>query len=716
MMWESGEMPRNFRTDFRDPANPKPLHVTRNAAPEVGVALSSLCTGILFLLVSPSLLATSQDISMSGPLEGIIVLSADGRPVVHSHFANRIPSYPLLHSDYFATLLAGVNSANAQISSTSSSDGSSTVAGPSSNRIYFTKDIKPVIWVPGVLDVNPFDLQNEEDEDEDEDEEDDEDEDAADVTSNLGELSLASQLSARISASNRPTAPAAAIEDVNVWDEDGRRASTSSQPPTIPQSSATLAISTSQVAAAAETRGNQVVQQAAEALAEQGAALVHVVSGPLRFLCPVSREVDPLVPLTFLRSFIAILQEYLTQSTDPALLTEDTLRDNFDIVYQLFEEIVDTDGNILTTEVNMLKSLVLPPNWVGKLVKAVGASGLASAAPPPLISTIPWRRPNSKYTNNELYVDLVESLEGTISRTGQPVALDVWASVQCNARLSGTPDLSLTFNHSNLVQDESFHPCVRYRVWRKEKRLSFVPPDGNFELVAFRVGEPFLAPSTVEEKKVGKGPTNGWEKALPVQLSHCIEVEKGSGTALIQIQASATVSSSGISSTSLTNTTTSGLGSRSKSGPDPAGTLEDVVIAFGLGPGVASFEVTIGGGTVATSSIASTPLHSGITPSAGDVYGNYMYDPNTKIVCWTIPKLSPAHQSRPSLMKVTWTTSDTRAQPSHSSGITVSWSNPAESYSGLKVDSINVTNTNTHGYRPFKGVRAISRGKIVYRV
>lgn len=643
---------------------------------------------------------------MSGPLEGIIVLSADGRPVVHSHFANRIPSYPLLHSDYFATLVAGVNSANAQISSTSSSDGSSAVAGPSSNRIYFTKDIRPVIWVPGVPDVNLLGLQNEEDEDDEEDD----DEDAADVTANFGELSLASQLSARISASNRSNA--ATLEDVNVWDEDGRP-STSSQAPTIPQSqiSATVNAPTNKAGTTAESRGNQVVQQAAEALAEQGAALVHVASGPLRFLCPVSREVDPLVPLTFLRSFIAILQEYLTQSNDPALLTEDTLRDNFDIVYQLFEEIVDTDGNILTTEVNMLKSLVLPPNWVGKLVKAVGVSGLASAAPPPLISTIPWRRPNSKYTNNELYVDLVESLEGIVSRAGRPVALDVWATVQCNARLSGTPDLSLTFNHPNLVRDESFHPCVRYRVWRKEKRLSFVPPDGNFELVAFRVGEPFLAPVVVEEKKPGKGPTNGWEKALPINLSHCIELEKGSGTALFQVQASA--SSSGISSTSLSNT--GSFTSRSKSGPDPPGTLEDVVITFGLGPGVVSFEATVGGGPVPTST-TSLPLHPGVVPSAGDVYGNYIYDPNTKIVRWTIPKLSPAHQSRPSLMKLTWTTSDTRSQPTHSSGITVTWNNPAESFSQLKVDSINVTNTNTHGYRPFKGVRSISRGKLVYRV
>ena len=56
-------------------------------------------------------------------------------------------------------------------------------------------------------------------------------------------------------------------------------------------------------------------------------------------------------------------------------MTEDVIRDNFDIVYQLFEEILDKDGNVLTTEVNTLKSLVMPPSWVDKIVKAVGVGG-----------------------------------------------------------------------------------------------------------------------------------------------------------------------------------------------------------------------------------------------------------------------------------------------------------------------------------------------------
>ena len=32
----------------------------------------------------------------------------------------------------------------------------------------------------------------------------------------------------------------------------------------------------------------------------------------------------------------------------------------------------------------------------------------------------------------------------------------------------------------------SFHPCVRYSRYERESVVSFVPPDGNFELVRAR--------------------------------------------------------------------------------------------------------------------------------------------------------------------------------------------------------------------------------------
>ena len=60
--------------------------------------------------------------------------------------------------------------------------------------------------------------------------------------------------------------------------------------------------------------------------------------------------------------------------------------------------------------------------------------------------------------------------------------------IDCGIKLSGTPDLSLSFYDARIFDDVSFHPCVRYRKWELEKILSFIPPDGNFRLMSYHIG------------------------------------------------------------------------------------------------------------------------------------------------------------------------------------------------------------------------------------
>ena len=38
-----------------------------------------------------------------------------------------------------------------------------------------------------------------------------------------------------------------------------------------------------------------------------------------------------------------------------------------------------------------------------------------------------------------------------------------------------------------LIDDCSFHPCVRYNRYERDQVVSFVPPDGAFELMRYRV-------------------------------------------------------------------------------------------------------------------------------------------------------------------------------------------------------------------------------------
>ncbi|CAG8556577.1 3752_t:CDS:2, partial [Paraglomus occultum] len=95
-----------------------------------------------------------------------------------------------------------------------------------------------------------------------------------------------------------------------------------------------------------------------------------------------------------------------------------------------------------------------------------------------------------KYANNEIYFDIVEEIDAIVDSNGSIVSSETHGSIQANCRLSGMPDLTLSFINPNVLDDCSFHPCVRYNAWEKDKLLSFIPPDGHFQLMSYRVNIP----------------------------------------------------------------------------------------------------------------------------------------------------------------------------------------------------------------------------------
>lgn len=64
----------------------------------------------------------------------------------------------------------------------------------------------------------------------------------------------------------------------------------------------------------------------------------------------------------------------------------------------------------------------------------------------------------------------------------------VLGEIVCNAKLSGVPDLTMTFENPGVMEDVSLHHCVRYFRWMHQKTVSFVPPDGVFTLLKYRSG------------------------------------------------------------------------------------------------------------------------------------------------------------------------------------------------------------------------------------
>ena len=101
--------------------------------------------------------------------------------------------------------------------------------------------------------------------------------------------------------------------------------------------------------------------------------------------------------------------EYFGEVTTPVL------KDNFDIL----EETLDASGHSLTTAPNALRDIVLPPSLISKILSVTGVTGHSAPTTSNLSafsSPIPWRKAGLRYNSNDIYFDIVETLDAVVNK------------------------------------------------------------------------------------------------------------------------------------------------------------------------------------------------------------------------------------------------------------------------------------------------------------
>jgi AP-2 complex subunit mu-1 len=141
-----------------------------------------------------------------------------------------------------------------------------------------------------------------------------------------------------------------------------------------------------------------------------------------------------------------------------------------------------------------------------------------------------WRKSDIKYRKNEAFVDVIEDVNLLMSATGTVLRADVNGQVVMRAYLSGTPECKFGLNDrltlgedthlgqsgnragtkatraaagTVSLEDCQFHQCVKLGKFDQDRIISFVPPDGEFELMRYRATEninlPFKVHAIVNE-------------------------------------------------------------------------------------------------------------------------------------------------------------------------------------------------------------------------
>jgi len=209
--------------------------------------------------------------------------------------------------------------------------------------------------------------------------------------------------------------------------------------------------------------------------------LVNIYREKLFFMCTVTSEVAPLLVIEFLHRVVDVFVEYFQRVDEP------TIKENFSTVYQVLEEMCD-NGYPTVTESNSLQAMVAPPSITERIANVVvGRSSVADELPGSALSNVPWRRRDLKYAQNEIYFDIVEKIDCIINKNGKMITFDVNGEILCSCKLSGMPDLTLSFRDASPIGEYSLHPCVRYNRFEQDRVLSFVPPDGTFRAIQYRV-------------------------------------------------------------------------------------------------------------------------------------------------------------------------------------------------------------------------------------
>lgn len=283
------------------------------------------------------------------------------------------------------------------------------------------------------------------------------------------------------------------------------------------------------------------------------------------------------------------------------------------------------------------------------------SSILSEALPTGTVSNMPWRKAGVTHPNNEIYIDIVEEIDAILSPNGSVISSDVSGRIQSQSNLSGVPDLLLTFNDATLIDDCSFHPCVRYTRFEKDRVVSFVPPDGPFELMRYRVR---MNKNTNQQQQVGN---------MPIQVIPRITYGKMGNNNDTGGRIALTITARSISSLVFSSSRKGSL------------VIEDVsvVIPFPKFVRTANLNVTT---------------------------GSCIYDEAGKIAKWTIGKLD--EKTRPQLngSMVLEEGGEETMTSSYASGeeqppLFVNWKILLASVSGLNVSGLSVTGEH---YKPYK--------------
>nr|XP_048718877.1 AP-2 complex subunit mu isoform X2 [Caretta caretta] len=220
----------------------------------------------------------------------------------------------------------------------------------------------------------------------------------------------------------------------------------------------------------------------------------HVKRSNIWLAAVTKQNVNAAMVFEFLYKMCDVMTAYFGK------ISEENIKNNFVLIYELLDEILDF-GYPQNSETGALKTFITQQGIKSQTKEE--QSQITSQ----VTGQIGWRREGIKYRRNELFLDVLESVNLLMSPQGQVLSAHVSGRVVMKSYLSGMPECKFGMNdkiviekqgkgtadetgksgkQSIAIDDCTFHQCVRLSKFDSERSISFIPPDGEFELMRIK--------------------------------------------------------------------------------------------------------------------------------------------------------------------------------------------------------------------------------------
>jgi len=230
----------------------------------------------------------------------------------------------------------------------------------------------------------------------------------------------------------------------------------------------------------------------------------HIKRGNI-WICAVSKQnVNAVMVFEFLTKMCQVMTSYFGK------INEENIKNNFVLIYELLDEVLDF-GYPQKTDVGILKTFITQQGVKSQTKEET--TQITSQ----VTGQIGWRREGIKYRRNEIFLDVLESVNLLMSPQGQVLSAHVAGKVVMKSYLSGMPECKFGMNDKLVldktnknddsaksggkpaiaIDDCTFHQCVKLSKFESERSISFIPADGEFELMRYRTTKDISLPFRV---------------------------------------------------------------------------------------------------------------------------------------------------------------------------------------------------------------------------